>query len=105
MACAHVVGAGAARTLDGDWALASTRPDPGPGRASTPADLEACRPLWIPCDGAMPVAAALRAAGLWSTSRPPDLDSDDWWYRCRFSAVDSAAPFRLRFEGLATIAD
>jgi beta-mannosidase len=53
----------------------------------------------------MPVAAALRAAGLWSTSQPPDLDSDDWWYRCRFSAVDTVAPVRLRFEGLATVAD
>ena len=82
MACAHVVGAGAARTLDGEWALASTRP----GCALTPADLDASRPSWIACDGALPVAAALRAAGLWDASHPPDLDSDDWWYRCRFSA-------------------
>ena len=102
MACAHVVGAGAARTLDGDWALAGARP----GCAATPADLEASSaPSWIPCDGAMPVAAALRAAGLWNVSTLAIFDSEDWWYRCRFSAADAAAPARLRFEGLATVAD
>ena len=63
------------------------------------------RPSWITCDGAMPVAAALRAAGSWNTCQPRDLDSEDWWYKCRFSAVDADGPVRLRFEGLATVAD
>jgi beta-mannosidase len=53
----------------------------------------------------MPVAAALRAAGLWSLEERRDFDAEDWWYRGRFSVGDPGRPARLRFEGLATIAD
>jgi beta-mannosidase len=52
----------------------------------------------------MPAAAALRACGRWDLEHPRDFDADDWWYRCTFTA-DFAGPVRLRFEGLATVAD
>ena len=34
-----------------------------------------------------------------------DFDADDWWYRCRFAVPDRTPSTRLRFDGLATIAD
>jgi beta-mannosidase len=108
MARARILGSRAARPLDGFWELAGL----APGRATRPADLDALGPAWMACDGPVPVAAAQRTSGRGRVSdggqtgvgRGPDLDAEDWWYRCRFSIdVDSAA--RLRFEGLATIAD
>jgi beta-mannosidase len=52
----------------------------------------------------MTAAAALRASGDWDPRHPRDFDADDWWYRCRI-AIDLPPPVRLRFEGLASIAD
>jgi len=101
MALASIVGSRAARPLTGAWAIACM----SPGEATSPDGLAALRPDWIPCDGALPAAAALRAAGLWDLDRPRDFDASDWWYRCHFSAGENARPRRLRFEGLATIAD
>ena len=101
MARVRILGARAARRVDGSWALAAL----APGRALAPADLEAAHPEWIACTGPEPVAAALRAAGRWDLDHPRDFDGEDWWYRCRFSSVDSGEPARLRFDGLATIAD
>jgi beta-mannosidase len=76
-----------------------------PGRAQAPEDLETLAPAWIPCEGPMPAAAALRAAGCWDLDRPRDFDAEDWWYRCRFAAPDAGTRPRLHFEGLATVAD
>ena len=89
-----------ARPLDGRWELAAVPP----GLASDPADLETVRPEWMPCAGPMPAAAALRACDAWDIEHPRDFDAEDWWYRCTFTA-DFAEPVRLRFEGLATVAD
>ena len=99
MARAVVIGSGSARQLGGSWALAAV----APGRAHAPADLETLAPEWIVCDGPMPVAAALRAAGRCTVAR--DFDADEWWYRCRFAAPDAGERPRLHFEGLATVAD
>jgi beta-mannosidase len=99
MARARVI-APADRSLDGLWELAAF----APGRATTPRNLDGLTAHWIRCDGPMPVAAALRDAGEWDPDHPRDLDAEDWWYRCRFRA-NPDAPSRLRFEGLATIAD
>src|SRR5580765_3317735 len=89
-----------ARPLDGRWEIAAL----SPGLASHPADLETMQPEWMPCAGPMPAAAALRGCGRWDLENPRDFDADDWWYRCTFTA-DCAGPVRLRFEGLATVAD
>jgi beta-mannosidase len=96
-----MLGSGAARSLGGSWAVAAI----APGRAERPADLEALEPDWIPCEGPMPAAAALRAAGRWDLDHPRDFDADDWWYRCRFAMPEPVARQSLRFAGLATIAE
>jgi beta-mannosidase len=101
MARARVLGNQADRPLDGVWELTALPP----GRASDPASLDRCDTNWVPCDGPMTAAAALRARGLWSDEQQRDFDADDWWYRCRFTVDPQSPPARLRFEGLATIAD
>ena len=101
MARASIVGPRAARLLDGVWEIAALPP----GAATTPADLEVARPDWVMCDGPRPVAGALGAAGRWDLEHPRDFDAEDWWYRCRFASGAVGGPARLRFEGLATIAD
>src|SRR5262245_12018755 len=101
MARARLIGSGTARPLCGEWALAAVPPD----RAQTPQDLVGLALEWIPCNGPMPVAAALRAAGQWDLEHPREFDREEWWYRCRFTALETETKTRLRFEGLATIAD
>jgi beta-mannosidase len=101
MARACIVGSRASRPLNGIWEIAALRP----GHAAAPSDLDRLSPEWMPCDRALPVAAALRAAGRWDLEQPRNLDADDWWYRCRFPSPAASAPVRLRFEGLATLAD
>src|SRR5690348_13411543 len=34
-----------------------------------------------------------------------DADAEDWWYRCAFERPASEGVHRLRFEGLATLAE
>src|SRR6266853_1401296 len=95
-----ITGSSMTRPLEGTWEIVGLPPD----LASEPADLDTVRPEWMPCAGPMPAAAALRACGAWDIEHPRDFDADDWWYRCRFTA-NFAEPARLRFEGLATVAD
>jgi hypothetical protein len=46
--------------------------------------------------------ARVRAIG----HRPvSDFDADDWWYRCRFPFTQPTEAARIRFGGLATVAD
>ena len=85
--------------LHDGWQLARTAPD----ACADPAEL-ARQPLeWR--DAVVPgtVAAALGA----DPDRPADYDAHDWWYRVRFSAPPRPreARLRLRFDGLATLAD
>jgi beta-mannosidase len=101
MARARLIGPGTARPLDGAWSITPI----APGRAQSPVDLEALALDWIPCEEPMPAAAALRAAGRWDLEHPRDFDADEWWYRCRFGTPDPGARPRVRFEGLATVAD
>ncbi|MGH9142058.1 MAG: glycoside hydrolase family 2 protein, partial [Vicinamibacterales bacterium] len=101
MARARILGARSAQPLGGSWQLAALAPAP----AATPIDLDDLNPSWIDCDGPLLVAAALRAAGQWDVDRPRDFDSEDWWYRCRFSSTNTGEPVWLRFEGLATVVD
>ena len=100
MTRALFLGAHAPRPIEGQWQFAAAPA----GVAASPGDLDHLRLEWMPCDGARPAAAALRASGRWDLAHPRDFDAEDWWYRCRFSA-DAQSSTRLRFEGLATIAD
>jgi beta-mannosidase len=101
MARARLVGIGASCPIGGEWELAAVPP----GLVQTPDKLDAFALSWIGCDGPLPAAAALRTAGLWSFERPRDFDAEDWWYRCRFAPPSGSGRYRLRFEGLATVAD
>jgi len=113
MARARLLGTAASRPLAGSWELAPL----APGRATDPRELEAARPDWLECAGPMTAAAAWREAGRWQSTFAPsgatvdkrdvprDFDADDWWYRCRFAVPDRTPETRLRFDGLATIAD
>jgi beta-mannosidase len=95
-----MIGSGTPRPLVGEWAVMSLPP----GSARVPADLDNVTPVWIACDGPIPAAAALRASGR-HADRSRDFDADDWWYRCRFPGVEIDGRSRLRFDGLATVAD
>lgn len=56
---------------------------------------------WMPAEVPGTVASALRAAG--RTVGRESFDDSDWWFRCRFEGP--GGPHRLRFGGLATVAD
>ncbi len=101
MTATRIVGSGAARPLQGRWAVAAVTP----GLARCPSDLQTLDLDWLTCDGPMTAAAALRAAGQWDVEHPRNFDADDWWYRCFFTLSEKDGPIRLRFQGLATIAD
>lgn len=84
--------------LDQGWQLARTPA----GRCHSPGDLPAVEPRWHEARVPGTVASALRC-GLDSPAR---YDADDWWYRVTFAAPQAAAGarHRLRFDGLATLA-
>lgn len=56
---------------------------------------------WFAAEVPGTVASALRAAG--RPIRRESLDERDWWFRCRFPGP--GGPHRLRFGGIATLAD
>jgi beta-mannosidase len=97
----RIIGCGSARPLTGSWAIAALPPD----ACRSPNDLDASAIEWLPCEGPMPAAAALRAAGRWHLEEARNFDAQDWWYRCRFSGPDPSPRLTVRFLGLATIAD
>ena len=78
---------------------------------------EFASPEALPVDGWQPiaalgtVAACERDAGRWSLERPRStgFDAHDWWYRLPFDLAPGldhdAAPLRLCFDGLATLAE
>ncbi len=99
MASARILGPRRAVPLGGRWEVARLPP----GSALDPQALDARQARWIRSESPLPVAAALRAAGEGTSDRMIDLDADDWWYRCRFSAGSGVR--RMTFGGLATIAD
>ncbi|MBA9064130.1 beta-mannosidase [Methylobacterium fujisawaense] len=81
----------------GPWLLAVTPP----GACAGPGDFDAVTG-WIPATVPGTAAAALRAAGRWSEAAPEPIHDRDVWYRSR---IAGAGPARLRFEGLATLAE
>ena len=82
-----------------DWQLAEA---PASSIAG-PDGLDGSSLDWLPMEAPGTVAQALRDAGRWNEGDERDFDRDDWWFRTNFEAQPGAA--RLRFGGLATIAD
>jgi len=68
---------------------------------AAPTDVEKLNVEWLPAAVPGTVAGALAVAGV---EAPADLDSCDWWYRCRFSSSRHDG-LVLELDGLATVAD
>ena len=68
---------------------------------ASPADLDKLNVEWLSASVPGTVAGAMSAAGV---EAPADLDSCDWWFRCRFFG-SSGGTWILELEGLATVAD
>ncbi|KIU37341.1 beta-mannosidase [Methylobacterium radiotolerans] len=81
----------------GPWRLAVTPP----GACAGPGDLDGVTD-WIAAEVPGTAASALRAAGRWSEATPEPIHDRDVWYRTR---ITGSGPARLRFAGLATIAE
>jgi beta-mannosidase len=73
------------------------------------ADLSGDDSSWVPAIVPGTAAGALRSLGQWKWGEDDAdlLDGGEWWFRCRFELPSSSVdgPWRLEFEGLATIAD
>jgi beta-mannosidase len=79
------------------WHLASSPPS----HWTKPSEIDA-HAVWHEAHVPGTVAAALSAAGVWDRDRPTPLDDQDHWYRI---ALAGQGLRRLRFNGLATIAE
>jgi beta-mannosidase len=83
--------------LTDGWSLAPTEP----GACASPADL-ADHLEWQP---AMVPGTVAVSVGPDDLDRHEDYDASDWWYRCRVAAPAGEGRVRLRFDGLATLAE
>lgn len=84
--------------LHQDWQLCST----APGECAEPAQLLARLLPWREAVVPGTVAQSLGS----DTDQGASFDARDWWYRCTFAEPARAStPPRLRFEGLATLAE
>jgi beta-mannosidase len=85
------------------WELCGT----AAGAAADPEALARLEPTWSRAIVPGTVAGAMRAAGSLDLDHMPNVESGDWWFRCRFAAEpnDAADTRVLRFDGLATLAD
>jgi beta-mannosidase len=86
------------RFLHEGWQLART----APGACTDPARLDALRPQWRAALVPGTVGSSLQT----DLRTPGPYDRDDWWYRLRFALPERkpGARYRLRFAGLATLA-
>jgi beta-mannosidase len=85
-------------SLGEGWQLARTPA----GRCANPQELAEVAAQWHVASVPGTVAASLRH----DLRSVGNYDADDWWYRTRFAARvhGTHARYRLRFEGLATLA-
>lgn len=99
---ASSIGSNASEVLREGWEIRSAQP----GEFADPAQLAADG--WRAVGTLGTVAACEREAGRWSLegAAVQGFDAQDWWYRLRFD-LDGAPDVarRLRFEGLATLAE
>jgi beta-mannosidase len=79
------------------WTITSTEP----GACATPAGLSEAL-VWSPA--VVPGTVAL-SVGPDDPDRHDDYDASDWWYRCRVPTPAGQGRVRLRFDGLATLAE
>lgn len=99
------IGSASRDVLREGWSIRSAQPGEFTDPQSLPAD------GWHEVRTLATVAACERDAQRWSLDAPrspdtPGFDALDWWYRLPFD-VDGAldVPTRLRFDGLATLAE
>jgi beta-mannosidase len=87
-------------SLTEGWRMASAAPGSLPG----PSELLAAALAWEPAVVPGTVAAAIGPAEL---DEHENYDALDWWYGCAFAAPSEASGrrVRLRFDGLATLAE
>jgi beta-mannosidase len=85
--------------LESGWELASSAPGAHETAGAAREARLPWRPALVPGTVADSLDLALDAAN--------HLDGEDWWYRCTFRApaLDAGERARLRFDGLATIAE
>lgn len=91
--------------LDDGWSATGTTPGrwPDPGATASDASVAEWSPITVPGT----VAAALAPGA--DLENHEDYDASDWWYRCEVTDPrgedDVHARVRLRFDGLATLAE
>ncbi|MCJ2015487.1 glycosyl hydrolase 2 galactose-binding domain-containing protein [Methylobacterium sp. J-076] len=85
------------RAVAGPWRLLATPA----GSCAGPGDLDG-RDGWIPAPVPGTAARAMSDAGLWREDEPAPIHDRDIWYR---APIPGAGRERLRFEGLATLAE
>jgi beta-mannosidase len=88
------------RALEDGWSAVGVAP------GATDERLDGLDAEFLPFRAPGTAASALQAAGPLAALETRDLDAEDWWFRCRFTAEPDAADEEtsLRLEGLATIA-
>lgn len=89
--------------LTDDWYLIETAPD----AFLEPVNLANENLNWIPACVPGTVAQSMENSKLWSLNERFDFDSQDYWYKTKFSIIDTAQQqsILLYFEGLATLCD
>ncbi len=87
--------------LDFGWLTVATPP----GAARSTPDLESGE--WLEAEVPGTAAGALRASGKLDQFSPPDLDSQDWWFRATFGSPPPADGEEtvLHLGGIATVAE
>lgn len=98
------------RMVLGPWKCSSHSPHTTP----SPSEISNSKREEIPASVPGTVASALQAAGLWSFEHPPEIDTQDWWYRTTFPSPqdsnigtfpDVSSRCFLCFEGLASLVE
>lgn len=86
-----------------DWWLIETAPD----EFLRPSELANKDSEWLPACVPGTVAQSLAIAGTWSINDRFDFDSQDYWYRSKFSVIDvkELKSLVLHFDGLATLCE
>lgn len=99
------IGSSPREALDEGWWIRAAEPGEFTNPETLPAD------GWAPVARLGTVASCQRDASRWSLDHPAPrgFDAQDWWYRLPFDLAPGdgidAAPLRLCFDGLATLAE